>query len=135
MTNAEAQHRIMSRRFFGRTGFSLAIRRDGQMIGEIGLDGTSVGALSFWLAGPHCGQGVATEAVGHFLTHMMPRLQLSSVKAEICADNRSSARTLLKLGFTAADNMHGGAMTGDGLSATREFRLTGLPVIAKRHGL
>ena len=135
VTRDDVRRRIMSRRFFGRAGFSLAIRRDGQIIGEIGLDGASAVSLSFWLTAPQRRRGVATEAIGQFLTHMMPRLQLPSVTADICADTQVSARTLEKLGVTGVGNLRCAASGRNGLSRTREFRLTGLPVSAKRHGL
>ncbi|MEL6678888.1 MAG: GNAT family N-acetyltransferase [Pseudomonadota bacterium] len=100
----------MQRRIYcGRPGFMLGIRREGALVGCVGMGGTPVSVM-YWLGMDHWGQGLATEAMRGFLGDIFDRFALDAVEAGCFLDNPSSARVLEKLGF---------AKTGESVQRSR----------------
>lgn len=56
--------------------------------------------LGYWIAEPHWGRGVATEAVRALVPFLFEFLQPVRVQAHTIAENRASARVLEKVGMT-----------------------------------
>lgn len=98
MTEEMARSYIAARAWRDRPGFVLAIEHQGQLIGGIGMGGEPVSCMYF-LSPDWWGQGVATEALSVFLTHMMPRFGLDEIVADHFTDNPASGRVLEKVGF------------------------------------
>ena len=114
-------------RFRGLPGFRLAIEKDGQCIGGLGLGGSPVG-IAYFLSPAHWGQGIATEALSAFLPEVFERFPLNTLVAEHFDDNPASGGVLRKLGFVE---------TGQGMG-TSKGRLEPHPVITyalSREGL
>lgn len=80
---------------------SRAIDRDGVLVGGIGLglrpgDAEEIG---YWVGRPHWGLGIASRAVGAFLTELDALGVDGAIHAQTVADNVPSQRVLLKNGF------------------------------------
>ena len=77
-------------------------RTDGapRLVGSCGLGRRPSGAieLGYWIARPHWGRGLATEA-GKALVDIAKALGLSSLEGSHFLDNPGSGRVLEKLGF------------------------------------
>jgi RimJ/RimL family protein N-acetyltransferase len=97
-TEDEALDFISESRFRGLPGFRLAIERDGQCIGGLGLGGSPLG-IAYFLAPDHWGQGIATEALSAFLPEVFERFPLNTLVADHFDDNPASGVVLHKLGF------------------------------------
>jgi len=71
-----------------------------QLVGSCGLGRRPSGAveLGYWIARPHWGRGLATEACAA-LVEIARALGLSSLEGSHFMDNPASARVLDKLGF------------------------------------
>ena len=71
-----------------------------QLVGACGLGRRSSGAveLGYWIARPHWGRGLATEA-GRAIVAIARALGLPSLEGSHFLDNPASARVLEKLGF------------------------------------
>ena len=74
---------------------------DGTIIGTLGLELSTqrVATLGYALAQDFWGCGYATEAASAVLNWAGRNLILSEIRAEVFADNPTSARVLAKLGF------------------------------------
>jgi RimJ/RimL family protein N-acetyltransferase len=72
-----------------------------ELVGCVSLSikprGTAV--LGYWVAAPHWGRGIATEAVGAAIEHARSGLRVSKLTASHLCDNPASGRVLQKLGF------------------------------------
>ncbi len=84
---------------------TLAITRDGAVIGVIGLTpGLDVyrlnGEIGYWLGVTHWGQGLATEAVGGFVDEVWANTPMERLHADVFSGNPASERVLQKCGFT-----------------------------------
>jgi RimJ/RimL family protein N-acetyltransferase len=88
-------------------------RRDGQLIGMIGLQ--EDGDFGYMLAQDAWGQGFATEMGRALVAYADESPQWSSLKACVFEDNPASARVLEKLGFAegAACSGHCASRGGD----------------------
>lgn len=77
-------------------------RTDGEplLVGACGLGRRPSGnvELGYWIARPHWGRGIATEA-GHALVAIARALGLTRLEASHFLDNPASGRVLEKLGF------------------------------------
>lgn len=74
----------------------LAITRDAQLIGVIGIEHNEIG---YWLAEPHWGQGYATEAARAIVDHGFSTPRRNRISASYFEGNEASQRVLEKLGF------------------------------------
>lgn len=74
----------------------LAISRDDALIGVIGIEHNELG---YWLAEPHWGQGLATEAACAVVDHAFAVLGIAAIDASYHLGNTASRRILLGLGF------------------------------------
>ena len=85
------------------TGYPFAIEKDGELVGTVSVDRGDCDAfeLGYWLTEPVWGLGLATEAVRGVLAFAFDELGLAYVRARYVADNRASARVLVKTGFLA----------------------------------
>ena len=98
----------------------LALERldDGAVIGNCTLfqfDPCDASAeLGYGLVGSAWGQGYMNEALAVLLDHAFQALELRRIDAEIDAANTASARSLLRLGFTAQAAAAPCAGTGQG---------------------
>jgi len=84
---------------------SFAIEVDGEAAGSIGLllnDDIHRGTaeLGYWLAEPHWGRGIATEAARAMVAYGFEHLELRRIEAVVFAWNPASARVLEKTGLT-----------------------------------
>lgn len=82
----------------------LAITLDGRVIGGVGIERWGdvwrfTGELGYWLGADHWGRGLASEAVGAFVTHAFATFGLERIEARVFAPNLSSRRVLEKCGF------------------------------------
>jgi ribosomal-protein-serine acetyltransferase len=88
------------------TGEIALIRRDGELVGGVGVSGMNGvlrrGSLGYWLAAGHEGQGVMTAALGAFVRHVwavypdLVRLELQTLPG-----NARSRRVAERCGFLA----------------------------------
>ncbi|HEX2804014.1 MAG TPA: GNAT family N-acetyltransferase [Sphingomicrobium sp.] len=82
--------------------FVIAERTAGapRLVGACGLGSRPSGAveLGYWIARPHWGRGIATEA-GLALVEIARALRLPALEASHFVDNPASAQVLVKLGF------------------------------------
>jgi [ribosomal protein S5]-alanine N-acetyltransferase len=72
------------------------------LTGVVGLtpeDGTDGAELGYWLAKPHWGRGLMTEAAGAVLSFGFDSLHLSRITSGYLEENFASGRVLEKLGF------------------------------------
>jgi RimJ/RimL family protein N-acetyltransferase len=74
----------------------LAITRDGDLIGVIGVED---GEIGYWIAEPEWGKGYATEAAQAMCAHAFGAMALDAMKARYALGNTASRRILLGLGF------------------------------------
>ncbi len=91
-------------RVLNPAGISLAIERDGQPCGGIGLQQgvgeRACGAeLGYWLGHAFWGQGLMTRVVGLFAPWAMDHRELYRLQATVADFNVGSARVLEKNGF------------------------------------
>jgi RimJ/RimL family protein N-acetyltransferase len=98
MTEEEARADMPRRRWRGHIGFTLAIEKEGQMIGTLGVGGAPV-SLGYFLAPDYWGQGLMTEALSAFLPEVFAKFPLSTLYADHFEDNPASGAILEKLGF------------------------------------
>ena len=74
----------------------LAIAHDDALIGVIGVE---QGELGYWLAQPHWGQGLGSEAARAVVDHAFETQGLEEMEASYHLGNAASRRILLGLGF------------------------------------
>ncbi|MCR5889958.1 GNAT family N-acetyltransferase [Hymenobacter sp. J193] len=83
---------------------NLAIWLAGELVGSIGLwqkeDVFRLSAgLGYWVGAPYWGKGVATEAIGLFITYAFATFNIVRLEAGVFAFNQPSMRALEKNGF------------------------------------
>lgn len=83
---------------------NLAIERDGEAIGGIGLErGIDVhrrtAEIGYWIARPYWGRGIATEAVVGMTAYAFESHDLARLQAFVYEWNPASARVLEKAGY------------------------------------
>ena len=61
--------------------------------------GWAVAEIGYWLAKPHWGLGIATEAVGLFADFAHDMAWIERLEAAVFVENAASARVLEKNGF------------------------------------
>lgn len=84
-----------------KTEVILAIDKDGQVIGGIGLekiDGHQA-EIGYWLGEKYWGRGIVTSAVEAVTRHAFTDLRLKRVYACVFPPNKASARVLEKAGY------------------------------------
>ena len=93
-----ARHIVADAGFKGDAEFMNAIEKDGKLIGaiEMHIDPVSVG---YFLHPDWWGQGLASEALGAFLTEVFARFPINRIVADVFTDNPASATVLRKFGF------------------------------------
>ena len=94
-------HNLKARRKRKKTEVILAIDRDGQVIGGIGLekiDGHEA-EIGYWLGEKYWGRGIVTSAVEAVTRYAFTDLRLSRVYAYTFPSNKASARVLEKAGY------------------------------------
>ena len=82
--------------------WATVLRSEDTFIGSCGLrapDGSHPPSLAFYLARPHWGRGLASEAARCFVDLAFHRLNLRCIAAEVQEGHRASERILSKLGF------------------------------------
>lgn len=124
-TQAQAAAFLERSRWRGRVGFrhAIALRSAPErMIGTVGIGGDPV-SVAFFTDPGHWGRGYATEALGAFLSAVMPRFGLSAVEADHFEDNPASGAVLRKVGFAETGAGVGTSAARDGVSALRSYRL------------
>jgi len=85
------------------TDLNLLVEKDSSVVGCLGLAAIgSENEFGYWIAKPHWGQGLATEAARAFLGHCFTALGLKEIRAGAFADNPASLRVQWKLGFETA---------------------------------
>jgi ribosomal-protein-alanine N-acetyltransferase len=95
----------------------LVALRSGLVVGECGLrawaapDEPEVG---YGLAPSARGRGLATEAVGRLVEHLVARPGVRAVVARAASDNAASRRLLRRLGFTSEEGDPGPGPPGPG---------------------
>jgi RimJ/RimL family protein N-acetyltransferase len=83
-----------------RPRFLIFLRDTAELVGGIGLNGDQdVAELGYWIARPHWGKGLATEAGSAVVDLADASLRLPSLRASHAIDNPGSGRVLGKLGF------------------------------------
>ncbi len=83
------------------SAYRFAILRDGRMIGVVDVDGIrdGDGSIGYWLEDAAWGKGYASEAARAVVRFAFEDIGLRSLRSGHAADNTSSGRVLLKLGF------------------------------------
>lgn len=100
-TEADALARIENRQCT-QTRFTFAIRRDGDMIGEIAAGAyheTDTPRLGYYLRMDEWGKGYATEVVPAALAYAFDTLGWPEIEADAFDDNLASIRILENAGF------------------------------------
>ncbi|NCO22882.1 MAG: GNAT family N-acetyltransferase, partial [Rhodobacterales bacterium] len=99
---AAARRWLDAARFRGRLGFWAGICQDGALIGAIGIaktPGRGTVRCMYFLDPAHWGQGLAKEALVHFLTDTMARFHVETIWADHFDDNPASGAVLRHAGF------------------------------------
>jgi ribosomal-protein-alanine N-acetyltransferase len=65
--------------------------------------------LGYWVAEPHWGRGIVTEAATELVRFVFESFEVERIQSRVFAGNESSARVLLKLGFTLEGTMRSAA--------------------------
>lgn len=97
-----------------------------ELVGSIGFGRTPDDELElgYWIARPHWGRGIATEAGRAVLAYARESLRLPRLVAGHFLDNPASGRVLEKLGFAATGVTRGRYSAGrDAIAPCREFAL------------
>lgn len=124
-TLAQAAAFLERSRWRGELGFRHAIALRSapeQMIGAVGIGGDPV-SVAFFLDPGHWSRGYATEALGAFLSAVMPRFGLGAVEADHFADNPASGAVLRKVGFVETAGAVGTSAARDAVAEVRTYRL------------
>jgi ribosomal-protein-alanine N-acetyltransferase len=83
--------------------FTVVDRKAGEAIGEVGTKGTAdadgVVEIGYGLVPGARGRGLATEAVGALVDHLLSLDGITGVTAHTAMDNVASQRVLAKTGF------------------------------------
>lgn len=91
-------------RELGRSGAFLAgIRRNGELVGIVGLFDVAAGAggarLAYWVTAPHRGRGVATAACRLLVAHAFAVMKLRFLELHCAAHNAAARAVAERLGF------------------------------------
>jgi [ribosomal protein S5]-alanine N-acetyltransferase len=83
---------------------NLAIELDGKVVGSIGFFPFDdvyrlSGEIGYWLAEPHWGKGIVTEAVTVLTDYIFQHSDIVRIQAEVFQQNPASARVLEKAGY------------------------------------
>lgn len=100
-TQGQAAEFLERSRWRGGLGFRHAIALRSapeQMIGTVGIGGDPI-STAYFIDPDQWGRGYATEALGAFLSVVMPRFGLGAVAADHFRDNPASGAVLRKVGF------------------------------------
>lgn len=65
--------------------------------------------FGYWVAEPHWGKGIATEASLALIRHVFEAFPIERLQSRVFTGNDASARVLAKLGFTHEGTMRSGA--------------------------
>jgi [ribosomal protein S5]-alanine N-acetyltransferase len=84
--------------------FAIALKATGQIIGGVGLDGSTGDesdepSLGYWLGQPYWGNGYAREAVAAIIDYGFQTLGVESIRAYTDPSNAASQRVLLHCGL------------------------------------
>ncbi|UYN94495.1 MAG: GNAT family N-acetyltransferase [Enhydrobacter sp.] len=87
--------------------FRFAVEREERLIGVVDVDAIcdGGGSLGYWFEQSSWGRGVATEAARAVVDFAFREVGLSQLRAGHAADNPSSGRVLVKLGFRHVDTI------------------------------
>lgn len=124
-TRVQAAEFLERSRWRGRIGFrhAIALRSAPErMIGTVGIGGDPVG-VAYFVDPDHWGRGYATEALGAFLSVVMPRFALSGMEADHFEDNPASGAVLRKVGFVQTGGAVGTSAARDAAAAILTYRL------------
>lgn len=90
-----------------RAGHSMpfALTWDGEMVGQLTVNGISWGSarwasLGYWVAQSHAGRGITTTAVALVCDHLFTVVRLHRIEIAVRPENTASLRVVEKLGFT-----------------------------------
>lgn len=64
--------------------------------------------LGYWVAEPHWGRGIVTEAAGELVRFVFDAFEVERIQSKVFVGNDASARVLAKLGFTHEGTMRSG---------------------------
>jgi ribosomal-protein-serine acetyltransferase len=88
----------------GRQQLACALRRDGRIIGGIGIvaldQDNEVASLGYWLGRNHCGHGYMSLGVAALIEHCFSALAVHRVQIRAAVQNMASRRVAERLGFT-----------------------------------
>ncbi len=100
----------------------LITRRPGLVVGECGVRAWPPAGepeVGYGLAPSACGRGLATEAVGRLVAHLLAVPGVSAVVADTGAGNAASLRLLHRLGFAVGPGPNGPGPTDATLTHRR----------------
>lgn len=100
----------------------LAVRRDGRMIGAIGVTADRPPMLRFLLDPDHAGQGLGQEMVAAVLAELAARHDLPEIAAECFLDDLAARHLLKNQGFRRFEDMTLPAARAEGRSAAALYR-------------
>ncbi len=98
---ADAEHFLALPQEPQRPRFLIFVRGTNELVGCIGLHGEDVAELGYWIARPHWGKGIATEAGQAVVDLCDASLRLPRLISCHAVDNPASGRVLAKIGFRA----------------------------------
>ena len=95
---------LMVSRLDGSEGIFRAIKKDGQLIGNISVEKKADiyrldGEIGYFLLDEYKGQGIMTEAVSQICELAFSELDICRITGLVFAENTASARVLEKNGF------------------------------------
>lgn len=82
--------------------FAVCMKDTGDLVGAVGLGITTDhrhAELGYWIAEPHWGQGIATEAAEEMLAYGFDELNLNRIHAHHMTDNPGSGKVMQKIGM------------------------------------
>ncbi|KQY60284.1 GNAT family acetyltransferase [Aeromicrobium sp. Root495] len=95
----------MRRRARRGQGMPFAITYDGQMVGQVSVNGITWGSarwasIGYWVASSHAGRGITPLAVALVIDHLFDTVGLHRVEISARPENEASLRVIAKLGLT-----------------------------------
>ncbi len=99
-----AMIRAMRRRARQGAGMPFVIDEDGDMIGQVTVNGITGGSaqwasIGYWIAPSHAGRGLTPVAVALVLDHLLDVVGLHRVEISVRPENVASLRVVAKLGL------------------------------------
>jgi RimJ/RimL family protein N-acetyltransferase len=109
--------------------FAIALQDTDQLLGGIGLDGSTGDgseepALGYWLGQPYWGKGYAREAVAAIVDYGFRTLGFSTIRAYTDPSNLASQKVLLSCGLKHVGEIELIEPTRQGASRAPLFRLS-----------